>query len=99
MAANDEPIDDEELLALTKIHFHPSGKPNRTAIAHARGRSEAGIPRALARIARRGLLTHLTAAMPGFEITKVTSKQDDGSYVTQKPEADDLKDKIPEGHI
>jgi hypothetical protein len=99
MAANDEPIDDEELLALTKVHFHPSGKPNRSAIANAMGKSESGIRRSLARIARKGLLTHIAPAMPGFEITKVTSKQDDGSYVTQKPEADDLKDKIPEGHI
>src|SRR5580704_12860240 len=50
----------------------------------------------LDRSARRGLLG-VKPVLPGFEITKITTKEDD-SYITQKPEKDETLE-IPEGHI
>ena len=46
-----EPINDEEVMALAKVHRHPGGKPNAEAIANAMGRSSSGVKRALKRLA------------------------------------------------
>ncbi len=37
--------------------------------------------------------------LDGFEITKITTKEEDGSYVTQRPEAADTELELPQGHI
>jgi hypothetical protein len=37
--------------------------------------------------------------MPGFEITRVTSKQPDGSFVTQRPEEPEGELVLPKGHV
>jgi Calcineurin-like phosphoesterase len=80
MAANDEPIDDDRLLELIAIHHHPSGKPNATAIGAAMGRSEAGIRRALLRLAREGRLG-TRPVLPGFGITQVSTQKRGGETV------------------
>ncbi len=50
------------------------------------------------RAAREGKLG-TRPVLDGFEITKITSKDEDGNSVVTKPASDNLQDKIPEGHI
>lgn len=50
------------------------------------------------RAAREGQLG-TKPVLDGFEITKITTKQDDGTYVTQQPAHDDEVLELPEGHI
>lgn len=89
---------DEDLLAALDQHRHPDGKPNSSALAGTFGVRRSTIQARLAKLAIQGRMLSEGPAMPGFEITKVTSKQDDGSFITQKPEKQSGV-ALPEGHI
>lgn len=67
-------------------------------IAHDLGISVSTVNSVCQRGAREGKLG-TKPVLDGFEITKITSKDEDGNSVVTKPTSDDLQDKIPEGHI
>ena len=68
-------------------------------IATAMGLGQATVNRYCQLAARQGKLLGQGPAMDGFEITRVTSKEADGSFVTQKQDRSDEELKMPEGHI
>jgi hypothetical protein len=74
-----------------------SGQKQRE-IADALGVSHDAVQRAIARAAKTGRLG-FTPVLDGFEISKITTKQDDGSYITQRPEPPEAEFELPEGHI
>ena len=68
------------------------------AIAFAMGIGMATVNRYCQIAAKKGLLG-TRPVLDGFEIAKITSKDEDGNSVVTRPASDDLKDKLPEGHI
>jgi len=66
-------------------------------IAAQLGIGQATVNRYLKIAAKKGELIGEPPAWPGFEITKVVSKGEDGETITQRPEADEVV--IPDGHI
>ena len=67
-------------------------------IAHDLGIGVATVNRICQKAAREGRLG-TKPVLDGFEITKITTKQEDGTYVTQQPAHDDEVLELPEGHI
>ena len=89
---------DDDLLAAIGQHRHADGRANTTKIAELLGVRRSTVQERLAKLSRQGRLLTEPAAMPGFEITKVVSKTDDG-YITQRPEQPEEALELPEGHI
>jgi hypothetical protein len=90
---------DDALLAIIDNHRHPDGRPNTTALAAVLNVHRWTVQARLAKLARQGRLLGEGPAMPGFEITRVTSKQPDGSFVTQRPEEPEGELVLPKGHV
>jgi hypothetical protein len=67
------------------------------AIAHELGISASTVNAHLKGAARGGDLG-FKPVLPGFEITKITTKTDDG-YITTRPEQPEAELELPEGHI
>lgn len=67
-------------------------------IAHDLDIGVATVNRVCQKAAREGQLG-TKPVLDGFEITKITTKQDDGSYITQRPATPDGELELPEGHI
>ena len=89
---------DEDLLAVLDQNRHPDGRPNTSALAASFGVVRQTVQDRLAKLARQGRLLNEGPAMPGFEITKVTTKTEDG-YVTQKIDRSTEQLVMPDGHI
>lgn len=87
---------DEELKA-TVAAYNACDK-NQTHAASQLGLSRSALQSRLTRAAQRGFLLDHPPAMPGFEITKVTTAPDGGQHVTQKAEHGDVFE-MPDTHF
>jgi hypothetical protein len=78
------PVPDETILE-TLAAYEANGR-NQVRTAAAVGKSRSYVQDHLRMAARRGLMLNHPEAMPGFEITRVTTAPDGGQHITQKPE-------------
>ncbi len=90
------PCTDEELRATVDI-YNGHGR-SKTAAAKAMGIARSSLQSRLKTAAKRGLLLDEPPAMPGFEITKVTTAPDGGQHITQKQEHGDVFE-MPKTHF
>lgn len=78
------PVPDETILE-TLTAYEANGR-NQIRTAAAIGKSRSYVQEHLRQAARRGLMLNHPEAMPGFEITKVTTDPNGGQHITQKQE-------------
>lgn len=87
----------DEVLKLTVIVYNDNNR-NQTAAAAALSVSRGALQGRLKMAAQRGLLLDHPPAMPGYEISKVTTDPKGGQHVTQKREHGDVFE-MPAGHV
>jgi hypothetical protein len=78
------PVPDDTILE-TLAAYEANGR-NQVRTAAAIGKSRSYVQEHLRHAARRGLMLNHPEAMPGFEITKVTTDPNGGQHITQKQE-------------
>ncbi|MDB6086571.1 MAG: Phage protein, partial [Gammaproteobacteria bacterium] len=88
-------LTDEELLARVALR---NQHPTAAAAARAAGIIPETFKSQLKMAAKRGLMLSHAPAMPGFEISKVTTAPDGGQHITQKTERGDVFE-MPKTHF